>query len=69
MRDSKSTDTQYSTADGTSRAMARPVQLSSYAAWTIEELRELATQLQLPDAMLKTRRELLEILDGDSAEL
>lgn len=66
MRDLKLTDTQYFAADGTSGAMAGPMRLSSYAAWSVEELRELAKQLQLPDATLKTRRELLEILDGES---
>lgn len=44
----------------------RPPRQSRYAAWTIEELRGLAGQLQLPNASGKTRRELLELLAGDS---
>lgn len=37
---------------------------AGYGAWTIEELRALARQLQLPGADAKTRRELLEIFSG-----
>lgn len=33
-----------------------------YASWSVEELRALAVQLQLPDAAAKTRRELLDLL-------
>lgn len=54
-------------------SVARPVKLgrqpspplcSGYAAWTIEELRGLAGQLQLRDANAMTRRELLDVLAG-----
>jgi hypothetical protein len=54
-------------------SVARPVKLrrqpspplcSRYAAWTIEELRGLAGQLQLRDANAMTRRELLDVLAG-----
>lgn len=35
----------------------------NYAGWSIEELRALAAQLQLPDAQRKSRSELLGIFD------
>lgn len=68
MRDCKPTPTRFSAARGASGAIARPrcpMRPPSYAAWTVEELRELAEQLQLPDATVKTRCELLEILAGE----
>lgn len=37
---------------------------TDYAGWSFEELRQLATQLRLPDAATKNRRELLEIFAG-----
>ena len=40
-----------------------PPRYADYERWTIEELRALGAQLQLPDARRKTRGELLEILD------
>jgi hypothetical protein len=50
------------TADSvTSATSLRPP--TDYNYWTIEELRALGTQLQVPDARRKTRAELLEILD------
>jgi hypothetical protein len=46
------------------RMRADPSLVCRYAAWTIEELRQLACQLQLANAGAKTRRELLELLAG-----
>ena len=34
-----------------------------YACWTLEELRALGAQLQVPNARVKTRGELLEVFD------
>ncbi len=38
-----------------------------YRSWSIEELRALAHQLQLPEASRKTRSELLRIFDVSAA--
>jgi hypothetical protein len=38
-----------------------------YRDWSIEELRALASQLQLPDAGCKTRSELLRLFDASGA--
>jgi hypothetical protein len=38
-----------------------------YRDWSIEELRALASQLQLPDAACKTRSELLRLFDASGA--
>ena len=35
-----------------------------YSRWTYEELRRFALQLRVPDAGVKSRRELVELFDG-----
>jgi hypothetical protein len=35
-----------------------------YSRWTIEELRQFATQLRVRDARTKNRRELVELFRG-----
>lgn len=50
------------------RFQLRPSRPSRYTLWTIEELRHLACQLQLPDVHSKTRLELLELLAGQPQE-
>ena len=38
-----------------------------YEYWSVEELRAFGAQLQLPNARLKTREELLDVLNAKSA--
>ncbi|HZF31637.1 MAG TPA: hypothetical protein VE907_21145 [Gammaproteobacteria bacterium] len=36
-----------------------------YSRWTYEELRQFALQLRVQDARAKSRRELMELFDGE----
>jgi hypothetical protein len=45
----------------------RARQAPDYRTWSVEELRALAHQLQLPGAAAKTRSELLRLFDASAA--
>ena len=51
-------------AEGGFRVKGRPQ--PAYEYWSVEELRALGAQLQLPNARVKTRDELLEMFDARS---
>lgn len=50
-------------ANGARRVRQPP----DYRTWSVEELRALAHQLQLPGATAKTRSELLQLFDASAA--
>jgi hypothetical protein len=54
----------YSFGAGPGAARPRGTVAGRNFDWSVEELRSLAVQLQLPDAARKTRHELLELLAG-----
>lgn len=45
---------------------ARGRRQPDFSTWSVEELRAFAAQMRLPDAMNKTRRELLTIFNATS---
>jgi hypothetical protein len=58
--DPASDDSMIDTASERGRERARP----DFRRWSVEELRVLACQLQVPGAAIKSRQELLEFFEA-----